>query len=115
MLHFELKCRVVTIIDREWGLLLDKQEVGKMDETQKLSISEMNREVAQTILDDVYLALEEKGYNPVTQIVGYIMSGDPSYITSHRNARALIRKMERDELLEELVKVYAENRLKSEN
>ena len=82
-----------------------------MDETQKLSISEMNREVAQTILDDVYLALEEKGYNPVTQMVGYIMSGDPSYITSHRNARVLIRKMERDELLEELVKVYAENRL----
>ena len=71
-----------------------------MDETQKLSISEINREVAQTILDDVYIALEEKGYNPVTQIVGYIMSGDPSYITSHRNARALIRKMERDELLE---------------
>jgi len=83
----------------------------KMDETQKLSISEINREVAQTILDDVYIALEEKGYNPVTQIVGYIMSGDPSYITSHRNARAMIRKMERDELLEELVRVYAERRL----
>ena len=82
-----------------------------MDETQKLSISEINREVAQTILDDVYIALEEKGYNPVTQIVGYIMSGDPSYITSHRNARAMIRKMERDELLEELVRVYAERRL----
>ena len=83
-----------------------------MDETQKLSISEMNREVAQTILDDVYLALEEKGYNPVTQMVGYIMSGDPSYITSYKNARALIGKMERDELLEELVKVYAEKRFK---
>ena len=83
-----------------------------MDETQKLSISEINREVAQTILDDVYIALEEKGYNPVTQIVGYIMSGDPSYITSHRNARVLIGKMERDELLEELVKVYAEKRWK---
>ena len=87
-------------------------EVRNLDETQKLSISEINREVAQTILDDVYLALEEKGYNPVTQIVGYIMSGDPSYITSHRNARSLIRKMERDELLEELVKVYAEKRFK---
>jgi len=82
-----------------------------MDETQKISLSDINREVAQTILDDVYTALEEKGYNPVTQIVGYIMSGDPSYITSYKNARALIRKMERDELLEELVKVYAEKRL----
>ena len=79
-----------------------------MDETQKISINDVNREVARSILDDVYAALKEKGYNPVTQIVGYIMSGDPSYITSHNNARALIRKIERDELLEELVKAYAE-------
>ena len=90
-------------------------EVSILDETQKLSISEMNREVVQIILNDVYLALEEKGYNPVTQMVGYIMSGDPSYITNHRNARSLIRKMERDELLEELVKIYAENRLNNED
>ena len=79
-----------------------------MDETQKISASILNREVARAILDDVYAALKEKGYNPVTQIVGYIMSGDPSYITSYNNARALIRKIERDELLEELVKAYAE-------
>ena len=81
-----------------------------MDETQKISINDVNREVARAILDDVYSALREKGYNPVTQIVGYIMSGDPSYITSHNNARAMIRKIERDELLEELVKAYAEGK-----
>ena len=58
------------------------------------------------ILKTVYQAMTEKGYNPVNQIVGYIMSGDPTYITSHQNARVLIRKLERDELLEELVKDY---------
>ncbi len=52
--------------------------------------------------------MKEKGYNPVNQIVGYILSGDPTYITSHRNARIMIRKLERDELLEELVKDYLE-------
>lgn len=58
------------------------------------------------VLRQVYLALEEKGYNPVSQIVGYLLSGDPTYITSHRNARSLIRSVDRDELLEELVKEY---------
>ena len=82
----------------------------ELDETQKISINDVNREVARAILDDVYAALKEKGYNPVTQIVGYIMSGDPSYITSHLGARAMIRKIERDELLEELVKAYAEGK-----
>ena len=84
-----------------------------MDETQKISMGDINREVARAILDDVYAALEEKGYNPVTQIVGYIMSGDPSYITSFNNARAMIRKIERDELLEELVKTYAEKTMRN--
>jgi len=58
------------------------------------------------VLDVVYQALTEKGYNPVNQIVGYIMSGDPTYITSHRNARSLIMKVERDELVEEVLKEY---------
>ena len=58
------------------------------------------------ILEQVYLALKEKGYNPVNQIVGYIMSGDPTYITSHKNARSLIMKVERDELVEELLAEY---------
>ena len=58
------------------------------------------------VLDLVYNAMDEKGYNPVNQIVGYIMSGDPTYITSHKGARSMIMKVERDELVEELVKEY---------
>lgn len=61
------------------------------------------------VLEIVYKALKEKGYNPVNQIVGYIMSGDPTYITSHNNARSLIMKVERDELVEEVLKTYIEN------
>ena len=58
------------------------------------------------IIDTVYLALTEKGYDPVSQIVGYVMSGDPTYITSYNNSRFLISRMERDELIEELVRFY---------
>ena len=61
------------------------------------------------VLRLVYLALSEKGYNPVNQIVGYVMSGDPTYITSHNNARSLIMKVERDELVEEVLRTYIEN------
>ncbi|MCL5047152.1 MAG: IreB family regulatory phosphoprotein [Actinobacteria bacterium] len=63
---------------------------------------------ARDVLVRVYQALKEKGYNPITQISGYLLSGDPTYITSHKDARSLIRKVERDELLEELVKKYLE-------
>ena len=63
---------------------------------------------AKDILEIVYRALVEKGYNPVNQIVGYIMSGEPTYITSHNNARSLIMKVERDEILEELMRNYVE-------
>ncbi len=58
------------------------------------------------ILDTVYHALTEKGYNPINQIVGYVMSGDPTYITNHKGARSLIMKVERDELVEELLSEY---------
>ncbi|MBO8137357.1 MAG: IreB family regulatory phosphoprotein [Desulfotomaculum sp.] len=61
---------------------------------------------ARDILLKVYEALKEKGYNPINQLVGYLLSGDPAYITSHGNARNLIRRLERDELLEELVRYY---------
>ena len=64
------------------------------------------------VIEIVYLALTEKGYNPVNQIVGYIMSGDPTYITNHRSARSLIMKVERDEILEELLNDYIKNHLK---
>ena len=63
---------------------------------------------ARKILTSVYQALKEKGYNPLNQLVGYLLSGDPAYITSHQNARSLIRQLERDELLEEIVGVYLE-------
>ena len=63
----------------------------------------------KVILSSVFEALSEKGYNPVNQIVGYIMSGDPTYITSHKGARSMIMKVERDELVEELLKEYIKN------
>lgn len=61
---------------------------------------------AREILKEVFAALNEKGYNPINQLVGYILSGDPTYITNHKNARAMIRKLERDEILEELLMNY---------
>ena len=79
------------------------------DFTRKFSIAmEKDAEIHQ-ILSTVYQALEEKGYNPINQIVGYIMSGDPTYITSHNGARSMIMKVERDELVEELLKDYIKN------
>ena len=63
------------------------------------------------VLDLVYTAMDEKGYNPVNQIVGYIMSGDPTYITSYNGARSLVMKVERDEIVEELLKAYIRHEL----
>ena len=74
-------------------------------------VKEQEYDVA-SILKDVYEALTEKGYNPVNQIVGYIMSGDPTYITSHKNARSLSMKVERDEILEVLFENYIDTQLK---
>ena len=69
--------------------------------------AENNKENStREILNTVYEALVEKGYDPINQIVGYLLSGDPAYITSHKNARTLIRQMERDEMVEELVRSY---------
>lgn len=70
------------------------------------SISDNRDESIKSILTTVYNALEEKGYNPINQIVGYILSEDPTYITTHKNARSLIRKIDRDDLLEVLLKNY---------
>ncbi|EHL14162.1 hypothetical protein HMPREF9625_00005 [Oribacterium parvum ACB1] len=64
------------------------------------------------VLERVYEALNEKGYNPISQIVGYVMSGDPTYITSYKGARSLVMKVERDEILEELMRNYVESKLK---
>lgn len=82
---------------------------NQMNNTQYFkTVPDTKLEVKQ-VLEDVYKALMEKGYNPVNQIVGYIMSGDPTYITSHKGARSTIMKVERDELVEELLKEYIKN------
>lgn len=77
-----------------------------MDETMNFRVESDKNLKVKEILKDVYQALEDKGYNPVNQIVGYILSGDPTYITSHNDARNKIRLIERDELLEKMVKNY---------
>jgi uncharacterized protein (UPF0297 family) len=77
--------------------------------TQYFSVQKEPELQVKDVLRIVYEALSEKGYNPVNQIVGYIMSGDPTYITGHNNARSLIMKVERDELVEEVLKAYIEN------
>jgi uncharacterized protein (UPF0297 family) len=76
------------------------------DETVSFNVEKEKNAKTREILKEVYNSLAEKGYNPINQIVGYILSGDPTYITSHNNARNLIRQVERDELLEEMVKTY---------
>lgn len=79
--------------------------------TQFFKVEKEQQIRVDDVLEIVYSALREKGYNPVNQIVGYIMSGDPTYITSHKGARSLIMKVERDELLEEALQYYIQNRL----
>lgn len=81
---------------------LSSTKYFKIQPDQNLAVSD--------VIDEVYKALKEKGYNPVTQIVGYIMSGDPTYITSHNNARSLIMKIERDEIVEETLRYYITNK-----
>ena len=80
-----------------------------INNTQFFTVQKEPELQVSDVLEIVYKALKEKGYNPVNQIVGYIMSGDPTYITSHNNARSLIMKVERDELVEEVLKTYVEN------
>ena len=79
------------------------------DKTMTFKIGDEREEIMKEILTQVFDALKEKGYNPINQIVGYILSEDPTYITTHNNARSLIRKIDRDELLAELVKSYLNN------
>jgi len=80
---------------------LENTQFFKVDKGESVGVDE--------ILERVYEALSEKGYNPINQIVGYIMSGDPTFITSHKNARSMIMKVERDELVEEMLNSYVEN------
>ena len=84
----------------------------KLDNTQYFKIQSDQEIRVSEVLQLVYQAMTEKGYDPVNQIVGDIMSGDPTYITSHKGARSLIMKVERDELVEELLRVYVEKTVK---
>jgi uncharacterized protein (UPF0297 family) len=84
----------------KWGMM-------SMDnKTMMFNFGEQDRHDVQKVLFQVYDALEEKGYNPINQIVGYLISGDPAYIPRHKDARKLIRRIERDEIIEELVTYY---------
>lgn len=76
------------------------------NQTQTFSLSEDRDREVRAILNEVYNALTEKGYNPINQIVGYLLSEDPTYITNYKNARSLIRRVERDELLNCLIRYY---------
>ncbi len=81
--------------------------MGNINEnTMQFDFSRDKKDLTKTILTEVYDALKEKGYNPVNQMVGYLISGDPTYITNYNGARALVRKLERDEILEEVLKSY---------
>ena len=90
------------------NLAAGADEMNKLQNTQFVKVQAEQELQVGEILKTVYQAMTEKGYNPVNQIAGYIMSGDPTYITSHKGARSLISKVERDELVEELLKVYIE-------
>jgi uncharacterized protein (UPF0297 family) len=80
--------------------------VGDNQNTVQFDVTKNKKDMTKIILNEVYNALKEKGYNPVNQLVGYFISGDPTYITNYNGARALIRKLERDEILEEVFKHY---------
>jgi uncharacterized protein (UPF0297 family) len=82
--------------------------MANMDETMMFKFGAEENKAAD-VIRKVCQAMEEKGYSPINQLVGYLLSGDPAYVTSHNDARNMIRKLERDELLEELIRSYLEN------
>ncbi|SCZ81752.1 IreB family regulatory phosphoprotein [Acidaminobacter hydrogenoformans] len=80
-----------------------------MDKTMKFNVDQQQSDERKEILKYVYGALKEKGYHPINQMIGYLLSGDPTYITTHNDARKVIRRVERDEILEELLKYYLDH------
>lgn len=88
--------------------------MDKINNTQYFKVQKDTEIIVIDVIRTVYSALTEKGYNPVNQIVGYVMSGDPTYITSHKGARSLIMKVERDEIIEELLRYYIDKELNQE-
>ena len=89
-----------------WGVDHVTRGQEHIEETMMFKVQAEELNQARDILLTVYAALKQKGYNPINQLVGYLLSGDPAYITSYNNARSLVRRLERDELLEELLKNY---------
>jgi uncharacterized protein (UPF0297 family) len=85
--------------------------VDQFDKTMKFSVDERKEENVKSVLTNVYKTLEERGYNPINQIVGYLQSGDPAYIPRHNEARNQIRHVERDEIMEILVKNYVDKEI----
>ncbi|WP_430886402.1 IreB family regulatory phosphoprotein [Fusibacter sp. JL216-2] len=77
--------------------------------TMKFDVDQVKEDERKEVLNYVYNALKEKGYHPINQMIGYLLSGDPTYITTHNDARKIIRRVERDEILEELLKTYLES------
>lgn len=101
--------RITETVDKDVkGAYIKMQD---LENTQFFRVETEPETGVKIVLSTVYEALTEKGYNPVNQIVGYIMSGDPTYITSHKSARSLIMKVERDELVEEMLREYIKKSL----
>ena len=92
------------------GQTIAHRKKANLSNTQYFKVKSDPEVRVKEVLDVVYNAMSEKGYNPVNQIVGYVMSGDPTYITSYKGARSMIMKVERDELVEELLKEYIKNK-----
>jgi len=88
-----------------------RDDMQEFNNTQYFKVQKENELSVKEIISTVYIAMTEKGYNPVNQIVGYVMSGDPTYITNHNGARSLIMKVERDEILEVLLNDYINHNL----
>jgi uncharacterized protein (UPF0297 family) len=95
------------LVNRFDGIGSDSMQ--NLNNTQYFKVHKDTEVIVSDVIRSVYQALTEKGYNPLNQIVGYVMSGDPSYITSHKGARSLIMKVERDEIVEELLRFYIDN------
>jgi len=96
-------------------VLSSNMDMSSLDHTMKFNVTEDEKELQpREVVLTVYEALKEKGYHPINQIVGYILSGDPAYIPRHNNARNLIRKIERDDLVEELVTSYLQHHNKAD-
>ena len=104
--------QTVSFVERQGicynGSILRKEGVrmGFTEETVRFKLDDSNKKEISETLTDVYASLNEKGYNPINQIVGYVLSGDPAYVPRYNNARNQIRKYERDEIVEELVRYY---------